>query len=210
MTRAQDIDQVWQEDDDPYGYRTRWYEARKRALLLAVLPRQRFARGWEIGCANGELTHMLAARCDALLGTDMHPRAVAVARERCAGLGHVDIQRMEHPRDWPDGRFDLIVVGEMGYYLDAVELDPFARKIEASLAPDAVLLACHWRPGFSARRSSTQDVHARLAAIDGLGCIAHYQDADMLLEAWSSDTVSLAQREGLRGTLSSAQREGPR
>ena len=34
MTRAQDIDRVWQEGDDPYGYRTRWYEARKRALLL--------------------------------------------------------------------------------------------------------------------------------------------------------------------------------
>ena len=27
MTRAQDIDQVWQEGDDPYGYRTRWYQA---------------------------------------------------------------------------------------------------------------------------------------------------------------------------------------
>lgn len=198
MTRAQDIDQVWQEGDDPYAYRTRWYETRKRALLLAVLPRQRFAQGWEIGCANGELTHGLAARCDALLGTDMHPRAVAVARERCAGLVHVHIQRMEHPREWPDGRFDLIVVGEMGYYLDPAELDPFARKIEASLAPDAVLLACHWRPAFAARRSSTQDVHARLAAIDGFGCIAHYEDEDVLLDAWSRDTVSLARREGLR------------
>lgn len=198
MSRAQDIDRVWQEGDDPYGYRTRWYEARKRALLLAVLPRPRFARGWEIGCANGELTHALAARCDALLGTDMHPRAVAVARERCAALAQVDIQRMEHPREWPGGRFDLIVVGEMGYYLDPAELDPFARKIETSLAPDGVLLACHWRPAFAARRSSTQEVHARLEAIDGVGCIAGYEDADVRLDAWSRDPVSPAQREGLR------------
>ena len=35
--------------DDPFGYRERWYEARKRALLLASLPAQRFGRVWEIG-----------------------------------------------------------------------------------------------------------------------------------------------------------------
>lgn len=198
MSQARDIDRIWQEGDDPYGYRTRWYEARKRALLLAVLPRPRFARGWEIGCANGELTHALAARCDALLGTDMHPRAVAVARERCAALAHVDIERMEHPRQWPDGGFDLVVVGEMGYYLEPAELGPFALGIAQRLAPGGVLLACHWRAGFDARRSGTDEVHARLGAIGGLVRIARYEDDDVLLDAWSGDAVSVAQREGLR------------
>lgn len=198
MSRAHDIDRVWQEGEDPYGYHTRWYEARKRALLLAMLPRPTFARAWEIGCANGELTHALAGRCDALLGTDMHPRAVAVARQRCVGLAHVDIQRMEHPREWPDGRFDLVVVGEMGYYLDAAELDPFARQLGSALAPDGVLVACHWRADFDARRSRTADVHAQLAAIAGLVPVARYEDADVLLDCWSRDPTSVAQREGLR------------
>ncbi len=50
-------------DDDPFGYRERWYEARKRDLLLASLPRARFAHAWELGCSNGELTAALAPRC---------------------------------------------------------------------------------------------------------------------------------------------------
>ena len=198
MTLARYFDRVWQEGDDPFGYRTRWYETRKRDLLLAALPRPRFARAWEIGCANGELTRQLATRCDALLGTDLNPRAIAVARQRCTALHHVELRCMEHPREWPDGRFDLIVVGEMGYYLDDTALQAFANRIETSLAPDAVLLACHWRHGFDGRYSDTLDVHARLAAIPGLTRIAHYRDADFILDCWSSDTTSVAQREGLR------------
>ena len=198
MSRARDIDAVWQEGDDPYGYRSRWYEARKRDLLLAMLTKPRFRRGWEIGCANGELTHAVAARCDALLGTDMHPRAVAVARQRCAGQPHVAIARMEHPVQWPGGHFDLVVVGEMGYYLDPAELAPFAAGIDARLEPDGLLVACHWRAGFDARRSDTADVHARLAALPGLQRVAHYADADVVIDAWSRDAVSVAQREGLR------------
>src|SRR5690606_41113548 len=66
MSAAAQLDQVWQTSDDPFGYRTRWYEQRKRDLLLAVLPWPGFGRGWEIGCANGELTHALAGRCGSL------------------------------------------------------------------------------------------------------------------------------------------------
>lgn len=198
MSRAHDLDRVWAEGDDPYGYRTRWYEARKRALLMAVLPRQRFVHGWEIGCANGELTAALALRCDHLLGTDQHPRAVAVARQRCGALGHVRVERMEHPGAWPDGRFGLVVVGEMAYYLEPGELSPFARGVAARLAPGGVLVACHWRPDFGARRCATGEVHATLGAQRGLVRLARYEDEDMLLDCWSSDAASVAMREGLR------------
>lgn len=198
MTLAGYFDQVWGEGEDPFGYRTRWYEARKRELLLAMLPRPAFARGWEIGCANGELTAALAARCGGLLGTDLHPRALAVARQRCAGLAHVRLQRMHHPRQWPDGRFDLVVVGEMGYYLDAAALDAFAARLATSLLPGGVLLACHWRAPFDGRHSSTDAVHGRLAGIPGLQPQGHYEDADFILDAWSTDASSVAQREGLR------------
>ncbi|CTP90850.1 hypothetical protein XTPLMG728_2708 [Xanthomonas translucens pv. poae] len=37
-------------DDDPFGYRERWYEARKRALLLASLPRA--PGNWAVPTAN--------------------------------------------------------------------------------------------------------------------------------------------------------------
>ena len=41
------------EQEDPFGYRSRWYEERKRALLLASLSQRQFHRGWELGCSNG-------------------------------------------------------------------------------------------------------------------------------------------------------------
>ncbi|WP_202843366.1 class I SAM-dependent DNA methyltransferase [Luteimonas saliphila] len=198
MSLARYFDAVWAEGEDPFGYRDRWYEARKRELLLAALPRPGFARGWEIGCANGELTRRLATRCTSLLATDLHPRAVETARRACSGVPSVEIARMEHPRQWPAGRFDLVVVGEMGYYLDAGALDAFATRIAGSLAPDAVLVACHWRHDFDGRRTSTAAVHARLGAVPGLVQCWHYEDADFALDGWSDDAVSVAQREALR------------
>lgn len=198
MSLARYFDSVWAEGDDPFGYRTRWYEQRKRDLLMAMLPRHAMGRGWEIGCANGESTRRLAARCASLLATDLHPRAVRAARQACAGLADVEVACMEHPRQWPEGRFDLVVVGEMGYYLDDDALRRFAARLADSLAPGATVLGCHWRHPFQGRLSSTDAVHAALAGIPGLQSIAHYADADFVLDAWSDDATSIAQREGLR------------
>ena len=37
---------------DPWGLATRWYEARKYALTLALLPRERYAAAFEPGCVT--------------------------------------------------------------------------------------------------------------------------------------------------------------
>src|SRR5690625_87982 len=55
---------------DLWGYRTRWYEQRKRALLLAMLHRPRYRRGLELGCSIGETTAALSSRCAELVATD--------------------------------------------------------------------------------------------------------------------------------------------
>ena len=69
---------------DPWGFETRWYEERKRALTLASLPRRRFMSGLEVGCSTGVLTAELAARCDRLTGVDI---AAAPLRLRGRGWG---------------------------------------------------------------------------------------------------------------------------
>ncbi|MCF5928202.1 SAM-dependent methyltransferase, partial [Xanthomonas perforans] len=46
QANADYFDSIYQQHD-PFGYGTRWYEKRKRDILLATLPRQGFARGWE-------------------------------------------------------------------------------------------------------------------------------------------------------------------
>ena len=69
LTAAEDVrddrlDQLHVEQTDPWGAQTRWYERRKRSLLLAVLPRQRFDRALEVGCSTGVLAEALKPRVD--------------------------------------------------------------------------------------------------------------------------------------------------
>ena len=49
------FDQLYEHNPDPWAFRERWYEQRKRALTLASVPRQHYASIYELGCANGEL-----------------------------------------------------------------------------------------------------------------------------------------------------------
>lgn len=184
-------------EDDPFGYRRRWYEARKRALLLAALPQARVATAWELGCSNGELTAALAPRCERLLATDLDARAVEIAQARTASLQHVRVERMRHPGQWPDGRFDLVVFSEVGYYFDVGDLDQVACRLRDTLSADGVLVACHWRHAFDAAPLCGGQVHATLARTFGRGLFL-YEDADLRLEAWSMQDPSVAQREALR------------
>jgi LmbE family N-acetylglucosaminyl deacetylase/SAM-dependent methyltransferase len=130
---------------DPWGFETRWYEERKRAITLAALPAARYANVLELGSSIGVTTALLADRADALLATDIAESALEVARERLAGRDNVAFERRTLPGDWPHGVFDLIVVSEVGYYLSSAELDVLIDRIRESLAPDATVVTCHWR-----------------------------------------------------------------
>lgn len=181
---------------DPFGYRHSWYEARKRALLLASLPRARYRRGWEAGCSNGVLTRELATRCERLLATDLSAAALEQARQSTRDLPQVRLQQARHPGQWPEGHFDLIVCSEMGYYLPAEELAALREGLHAALAVDGLLVACHWRVSFDQARSSADAVHAALGA--GLTTVFDYRDDDFLLQGWARAPLSIAAGEGRR------------
>lgn len=193
------FDELYQRSDDPWNLREGWYERRKRALTLALLPRPRYRNAFEPGCANGELTAELATRCDALLAADLHDTAVRLARERVGDAPHVRVERLMVPSQWPTdaGPFDLIVISEFAYYLDATDLDALAARIAASLTPDGTLLACHWRRPFAEALESADTAHALFDTRCGLTRLAHHDDADLLIDVWSRDERSVAQHEGL-------------
>ncbi|MGJ7615394.1 MULTISPECIES: class I SAM-dependent DNA methyltransferase [unclassified Variovorax] len=193
------FDALYAASDDPYVSRERWYEARKRAVLLAALPQARFRNAYEPGCGIGELTLALAARCDRLLSSDFSAQAVALARERTIGCPHVRIARHTLPVDWPrdEGPFDLIVLSEVGYFLQRDDMQRVAEQCSESLDEGGTLVACDWRPDFSERSLSTADVHGMLAGI-GLARLVLHEEDDFVLQVWSRDTRSVAQREGIR------------
>lgn len=197
MTRP-DFNEVFTEifdQDDPWGLESLWYEARKRDLLVAALPEARYARALEAGCATGTLTERLAARCDALLAVDVMPRAIERTRARLHGAANVQARVAQLPGDWPAGRFDLIVLSELGYYFDPADWQRTAELAAAALTPAGTLVACHYRRPFADCRMATEDVHAALADQPGLHRHVHHLEPDFLLEVWSRNPQPLRLRE---------------
>ena len=171
--------------DDPWAFRTRWYEKRKRDLILASLPRQFYERIFEPACANGELSAELADRCAALVCQDLDPTAVALACQRLACLPHVQVEQGRLPCDWPGGSFDLIVLGEIGYYLSTEQWLQVIEQSLASLAPEGGLLACHWLYPIEGCPQQGREVHALLEQRLPLYRVLRHEEADFLLEYWS-------------------------
>ncbi|MBO9647557.1 MAG: class I SAM-dependent methyltransferase [Variovorax sp.] len=198
-TRQDRFEQLYEKQDDPYQLKTRWYEARKRAILLATLPNPRYARAFEPACGIGELTNALAARCDELVASDFSSQALCMAAERNRDFAHVRFERQVLPQDWPrsPGGFDLIVISEVGYFLDEEEMTAVARHCGETLDPNGTLVACDWRPAFEGRTLSAERVHEILGSL-ALSRIARYEDADFLLTVWARNSLSVTQHEGIR------------
>ncbi|MGY8524637.1 SAM-dependent methyltransferase [Paracidovorax citrulli] len=189
------FDAVYAHGDDPWHYRDRWFEARKRDLLMAMLDRPRFACAFEPGCANGELTAALAPRCDRLIAADRHPAAVAAAQRRVGHARHAEVLQLAVPAQWPQGRFDLVVISEFAYYLNEDTVAALGRRIHASMRPDGLLLACHWLHPFDERACDSETVHRVLARESGLHACASYREPDFLVQTWTADGLCASRRE---------------
>ncbi|WP_104082011.1 bifunctional PIG-L family deacetylase/class I SAM-dependent methyltransferase [Cryobacterium sp. Y11] len=192
------FDDLYASGSDPWGFESRWYEKRKRAALIAALPRQRFGTALELGCSTGVLTAELADRCDSLLGIDVVEKPLGIARERLAGRSNVRFECRTLPGDWPDGEFGLIVLSEMGYYCSETDLRSLLERCRASLAPGGVLVACHWRHPVAEYPLTGDAVHAQLTHVVGLQRTVHHLERDFVLEVYEPrPALSVAQRDGL-------------
>ena len=90
-----------EDSSDPWNLRSAWYERRKYAITVAALPRERYRSGLEPGCSIGELTRLLAVRCDRLLAFDFAESAVDSARRAVLGMPHVAVERHALPAGLP-------------------------------------------------------------------------------------------------------------
>jgi trans-aconitate methyltransferase len=178
------FDDLYAASPDPWGFASRWYEQRKRALTLALLPAPRYASAFEPGCSIGVLTRELATRCDDLLATDVSAAAVHATRARCADLPHVRVEQGGLPVGWPPDVPDLVVLSEVAYYLEAHE----AREVARRAARSDTVLAVHWRHHVADYPLGGDEVHKMLgeAAAD-----------DLISDVWSRDARSVATRGGL-------------
>ena len=171
---------------DPWGFESRWYEQRKRAITLASLPHARYRRAFEPGCAIGVLTRQLAERCDEVVAWDLHPAAIAECRRRCRDRTNVQAAVGAVPDRWPEGEFDLVLLSEVAYYLDPRGLTALVTEVRRSLVEGGVVIAVHWL-GETDYPLSGVETHRLLSAKLGLRQMVHHSDPEFVLDLWERD-----------------------
>ena len=154
-------------DSDPWRFATSEYERAKYADTLAVLPLRHYDSGFEIGCSIGVLTQQLAPRCGQLLAVDAAEAPLAEARRRCGDYSHVRFEQMFVPRRWPDEAFDLILLSEVVYYLDADDVGALAARVRSSLAPGGEIVMAHWTGETNYPLTADEAVELLIARLDG-------------------------------------------
>lgn len=142
---AEHFQRLYDASPDPWRMRTSAYEAAKYWRTITALDDRRFRSGFEVGCSIGVLTGMLAAHCDKLLAIDIVEAPLRTARTACANQPWVCFERMRVPTEWPNDRFDLIVLSEVLYFLSRSDIAVVAEHVADTLEPDGVALLVNWR-----------------------------------------------------------------
>lgn len=197
MTRAQDdaeppvasvsldyFEGLYLAKDDPWDLATKWHDQRKYAVTVASLPRERYRRCYEPGASIGLLTRLLAARCDEVLAVDSVDSAVEQAREVVRDLPNVRVERAILPAELPDGTFDLIVVGDLLYYLSAEDLAATVDGLLSRLEPGGDLVSVHFRDRENGGNYDGFNAHQALGRQASLTPIVHHSDEWFLLDVW--------------------------
>ncbi len=172
------FDQLYASDPDPWRFAESAYERDKYAATLAALPRAHFASALEVGCSIGVLTRQLAPRCEALLSLDVAEAALAQAKRRCADRAGVRFAAMRAPGAWPAGRYDLIMLSEVVYYLDAADVAALAAKVCGSIKPDGDVMLVHWLGQTNYPLSGDEAADTFMAAASGTLRLTHQARSD--------------------------------
>jgi SAM-dependent methyltransferase len=138
------FEDLYRADPDPWHFESSDYEAQKYQTTLDALPKSRYRHALEIGGSIGVLTAMLAPRCDSLLSLDVSTTAQKTAIARCRDLPQVRFQIAQIPQDYPQESFDLILLSEVGYYLNWDDLRLTQQLIIEHLEIGGHLLLVHW------------------------------------------------------------------
>ena len=184
-----DFEAIYRLNEDPWATCTAWYERRKRAVLIASLPRESYRHALELGCGTGASTRALAKRCDAVWAVDASPTAVDRCRQLVIQDGslHVHVQNLRLPADWPEdtvGAADLVVVSELAYYFSDSELLEFIDRCLESVAPSGDWAMCHYKADFHDRRQDTDRIHRLVDAAPELDRIVSHDDDQFRLDIW--------------------------
>ena len=170
------LEAIYAADPDPWCSASPQYkyQSRKYEVLVSLLPKRPYRRALDLGCGTGILSGVLVEIADQVLGVDISPSAVALARVRhadCANLTFAAHDLLTLPASF-DGAFDLVVVADVLYYLSPLDdalLQSLSARIARLLSPHGIcLLANHYVLRFDPDSRRSRRIHAAFRAATGL------------------------------------------
>ncbi|GIF25335.1 SAM-dependent methyltransferase [Actinoplanes tereljensis] len=176
---------LYEAKDDPWDLATKWHDQRKYAVTVASLPKPRYRRCYEPGASVGLLTRLLAERCDEVLAVDHVPEAVQTATENVRDLPNVRVELANVPAELPSGTFDLIVVGDLFYYLSAADFEALVDGLLARLEPGGDLVSVHFRDRENPGNYDGFHVNAKLS--EKIGQIISHEDEWFVLDVFRAN-----------------------
>ncbi|KLT63830.1 hypothetical protein AB669_20180 [Pedobacter sp. BMA] len=138
------FENMYLQHEDPWDFEKSAYEKAKYGATIAAIPKRTYDNALEIGCSIGVLTSMLAPHCRQLIAMDLSSTALEKAVKRLSAQPQVKFIKGGIPKDFPVGRFDLIVMSEVGYYLSKMDLQRTKEQITKTLEPGGILILVHW------------------------------------------------------------------
>jgi SAM-dependent methyltransferase len=113
------------------------HNARYHHGLLKQLPPS-LGSALDLGCGTGEFSRLLATRAERVLGLDLSPNMVRVARERSAHLPNVEFQVADIACwEFPGASFDCVATIATLHHL---EMEKVLIQARSSLRPGGTLL----------------------------------------------------------------------
>ena len=107
-------------------------------------------------------------------------------------LPNVRVERAILPAELPDGTFDLIVIGDLLYYLSAEDLAATVDGLLARLEPGGDLVSVHFRDRENGGSYDGFNAHGPLGGRPGLTSVVHHSDEWFLLDVWRAEPPGAA------------------
>ena len=115
----------------------------------------------------------------------------------------VTLERRSLDAAWPTTDFDLIVLSEVAYYLDAASLRAVLDRECPLLATGATVVAAHWRHPVEDYPLTGDEANFIVRDSVGLQTLAHYSDDDVVIDVLTKGGAqSVAARTGVPGVRS--------
>ncbi len=183
-TSAEFFERKYRANEDPWNFAGSQYERYRYDTIIAALDQPSYARVFEPGCSVGELTRLLAARCEHVDAMDISAAAVTYAQRRCRTIANVTFHLGSLPHQMPEDIFDLIVFSEIGYYFNEGSLRELGIGLVRRMQIGGTLLAAHWLGSSEDHLLSGDRVHEVLGGLAGLRLNHSERHTGFRLDRW--------------------------